>query len=141
MRASNTATLLDPAPPCLYMFVLSLCVLQGWENTIKHNVHVFLSLSTTPPGRASPVNMKNVTKPQKLSIPSERAPMRQMLLDYFCVANVPGFTTTTAAVDVMPHWFYFACKTLKKKDPKHNDAQTRPFRMLEAQTACIFNCS
>ena len=49
--------------------------------------------------------------------------MRPMLLDSFCVPNVPQFTITTAASDFVPLGRILLLK-LTKKGPNHNDAKT-----------------
>ena len=49
--------------------------------------------------------------------------MRPMLLDSFCVPNVPQFTITTAASDFVPLGRILPLKPTKK-EPNHNDAKT-----------------
>jgi len=46
-----------------------------------------------------------------------------MLLDSFCVPNVPQFTITTAASDFVPLGRILLLKPTKK-EPNHNDAKT-----------------
>ena len=49
--------------------------------------------------------------------------MRPMLLDFFCIPNVPQFTITTAASDFVPLGLILKSKP-KKNGPKQNQAKT-----------------
>jgi len=57
-----------------------------------------------------------------------------MLLDSFCVPNVPQFTITTAASDFVPLCLILPLKSTKK-GPKHNDAKTLSLFLYVLQLA------
>ena len=60
--------------------------------------------------------------------------MRPILLDSFCVPNVPQFTITTAASDFVPLRRILPVKPTKK-GPKHNDAKTLSLFLYVLQLA------
>ena len=60
--------------------------------------------------------------------------MTPMLLDSFCVPNVPQFTITTAASDFVPLGLNLPLKPTKK-GPKHNDAKTLSLFLYVLQLA------